>query len=181
MQTASSKLKFISISENCKFYYIKNFQHEFIAIENFFGYKKYITIQFEAFKIEIQKKFLILKYQNFFIFKVYKNILQNLSTKTFQQLSLNGIGWNVALSIDITHKCQVLDLKLGFSKKLKVLIPKTLLVFVYKKKIFIEGYNSIIVGNLVAKLQSYKPVNSYTGKGFLKKRQFCVLKEIKKT
>ncbi len=182
MQTLTTrlKLKFISCSENFKFYYLITTQDEYLVVENFDGYKKYLSFQLTSLKIEVQQKFLILKYTNFFIYKLYKNFIQNLSNKTLHQLSLNGIGWNIFLFISKDNTFQYLELKLGFSQKLKIIIPNTLSVFVNKKKIFIEGYNSVLVGNFIAKLQSYKPVNLYTGKGFLKKREFFNLKEIKK-
>ena len=59
-------------------------------------------------------------------------------------------------------------------------IPQTISVSLLKKRILIEGYNSVDVGNFAFKLKSLRLPNSYKAKGLWYNHEKIKLKIIKK-
>lgn len=94
--------------------------------------------------------------------------LTQLSSLTFL---IRGVGLKVNLLNSLT-----LSLKFGYSHLIFLIIPKSITVSLFKKKIILSSFNKIILGNLGNVIYRYRPINVFTGKGLLKKKRFFKLK-----
>lgn len=93
-------------------------------------------------------------------------------TKT---LSLIGIGYRVSI------KNKILILSLGFSHTITYKIPKNIIIKCPSQtEIIIKGNNKQIVGQIAAKLRSYRPPEPYKGKGIFYLNETIKIKETKK-
>jgi hypothetical protein len=153
----------------------------FLILKSNLGVKKYIKIPSCVF-ISKNKQFLNFKFikglQSSKFFRVFFSLYQEFKYKIFKTIIIRGVGLKITL---LDELIPFLELKLGYSHKILLVIPKNLNVVVKKKKILIEGSDKVLVGNFVNKIISLKPLNNYTGKGlWLKSYQKIFLKEIKK-
>ena len=153
----------------------------FLILKNNLGIIKYIHIpQFifvnkndKALNFKYIKKSQLSKF-----FRSFFNLYQELKYKIFETIIIKGVGLKVTL---IEKPIKMLELKLGYSHKILLVVPQNLNIIVKKKKFLVEGINKIIVGNFVNKIINFKPLNNYTGKGlWLKSYQKFILKDIKK-
>ncbi len=94
-----------------------------------------------------------------------------------KKLLLKGLGFRV---ISIVQN-QFLELKIGFSHFVKILIPKDIKLYNNKNMILIEGEFKDKVGNFANKIKSFRMPDSYKGKGIWYKNEIKVLKEVKKS
>jgi ribosomal protein S8 len=165
-------------------------KNRFLVYSNNLGVKKYFLIpkEFNFVKTNLQLSFVYTGSFNLLWFAKKKNFLknfksffleyQNLKKKFFKRIIIRGVGLKVSL---LEENSLVLQLKLGFSHLILLPIPMTLKVFIFKKKIIVEGLNRVEVGNFSKKLQNFKAINIYTGKGlWLKNNSKFKLKSIKK-
>ena len=153
----------------------------FLILKNNLGTKEYIKVPSFIF-INKNKQILNFKYvknlQTLKFFRTFFDLCQKLKYKIFETIIIRGVGLKITL---LEKPLNCLELKLGFSHKILLTIPKNLNVIVKKKKILIEGSDKVLVGNFVKKIISFKSLNNYTGKGlWLKSYQKFMLKEIKK-
>jgi ribosomal protein L6P/L9E len=105
---------------------------------------------------------------------------RNLKKTFFKTITIRGVGLKATLiKSPASNSC--LELKLGFSHLILLTIPQDLNVTVLKRKIIIAGHNSIQVGNFTDKIQKFKTLNIYTGKGlWLKSKEKIYLKSLNK-
>lgn len=153
----------------------------FLLLENSLGIKKFIKIP-NSISINKNKQILNFKYikelQTAKFFQTFFSLYQELKYTIFETIIIRGVGLKITL---INEPIKFLELKLGYSHKIVLIIPQSLNIIVKKKKLLIEGSDKVIVGNFVNKIINFKLLNKYTGKGlWLKSYQKFVLKEIKK-
>lgn len=169
---------------NTKFFLPKNLKIYFIFIKNInilvietpFLKKKYLKlprfIKLNKFKNELklekgnEKKF------NNLLFVWLKKF-----SKPFKkQLLLKGLGFKGNIINN-----SILELKLGFSHVVKVLLNfNELKVSMHNNLLTVEGFEADKVGNFLEKIKKLKKTDSYKGKGFWYKNESRTLKEIKK-
>jgi large subunit ribosomal protein L6 len=90
-------------------------------------------------------------------------------------LNLVGLGY----SIELKEKNKLL-LKLGYSHKVEINIPKTLNLIILKRSLKLFGVNLVEVNHFAKLLQDLKYPDIYKGKGLYTYKQNMVLKEGKK-
>ena len=118
-----------------------------------------------------------LKFKNLLTY--LKSSLKNLIETPFQkQLILKGLGFKAELEITTVKK---LVLKIGFSHKVNILIPKNISILVNKNIITLESFNKTEIGNFAYKIKLLKFPDIYKAKGFWDKHERISLKPIKKT
>lgn len=95
-----------------------------------------------------------------------------------KKLLLKGLGFRVVQ----IHQSFV-ELKLGFSHFVKVLIPLNggLSLYINKSMLIIKGPFKSTVGNFACKIKSFRLPDCYKGKGIWYKKEIKLLKEVKKT
>jgi hypothetical protein len=90
-------------------------------------------------------------------------------------LKLNGLGYKI--NLETTN----LNLKLGYSHLINIRIPETISkISIRKKKLVIESFDNITLGNFINSIKSTRPCDVYKGKGFSELGEVKQLKEIKK-
>lgn len=89
------------------------------------------------------------------------NIVIGLSKGYEKNLEINGVGYRAAV------KGKVLELALGFSHPVNYDIPEDITIEVDKKAtgVSIKGPDKQLVGQVAAKIRSYRPPEPYKGKG----------------
>lgn len=90
------------------------------------------------------------------------------------RLNLVGLGYRF-LKID-----NYLLLKLGYSHYIKVIIPKDLHVFGYKRQLFVVGVVPQEVNNFVKTIRLFRRPDAYKGKGVQYVGEKLILKEGKR-
>lgn len=90
---------------------------------------------------------------------------------------LKGLGLRVSFSKNFIN----LELKLGFSHLVTILIPNGIKIFLLKGAIIAKSKNKLLVGNFLYRLRKLKVPNSYKGKGIWYKNEVKLLKIIKKS
>jgi len=113
----------------------------------------------------------------FFIF--FLQIIKKLQNKVCSSLFLRGSGWGFFLECD-ADGLQRLEFRLGFSKRVFLCVPRQLQVYISKKRLLVEGFDGSLVGSFISLIQKYKKPNFYTGRGFWKQHQKCLLRQVKK-
>jgi hypothetical protein len=163
----------------------KNFNFNFL----FLNLKKFIVISVNKTFLYYYylPSYIILKLKNSHCLEIFNDknetfklgflkFIQNLNDKIIKKLILRGLGLKVSLQEDK----KILELKLGYSHVIFIKIPQTISVSLLKKRILIEGYNSVDVGNFAFKLKSLRLPNSYKAKGLWYNHEKIKLKIIKK-
>jgi len=90
-------------------------------------------------------------------------------------LELTGVGYRAAL------KGKQLSLQLGFSHDINFDIPENIKVVVEKQTIIkISGIDKQLVGEVTAKIKTFRPPEPYKGKGIKEVGQYILRKEGKK-
>jgi len=87
------------------------------------------------------------------------NIVTGLTVGFSKQLEINGVGYRAAV------KGKVLNLQLGHSHDINFDIPDVLTISVEKNVITIKGDDNQLVGQVAAKIRSFRPPEPYKGKG----------------
>lgn len=95
---------------------------------------------------------------------LYRALIQNAVTGVSKgwtrELELNGVGYRAAVS------GKKLELTLGFSHPVIYMIPQGIEITVEKQtKIIVTGPNRETVGQVAAKIRSFRPPEPYLGKG----------------
>lgn len=112
---------------------------------------------------------------------LYRNLLNNVVvgfTKGYTiELELVGTGYRAF----VDTKNRILTLNLGYSHPIGIEYPEDITVVAPKQtEITISGIDRKLVGEMAAKIQSYRKPEPYKGKGVLKKGQAVFRKEGKK-
>jgi len=90
-------------------------------------------------------------------------------------LKLVGVGYRAKV------QGKVLELSLGFSHPVNYAIPHGILIETpTNTDIIIKGYDKQKIGQVAADIRSYRPPESYKGKGVRYADEKVVLKETKK-
>lgn len=95
---------------------------------------------------------------------LYRALIQNAVTGVSKgwtrELELNGVGYRAAVS------GKKLELTLGYSHSVVFMIPQGIEITVDKQtKIVVTGANREQVGQMAAKIRSFRPPEPYLGKG----------------
>ncbi len=90
---------------------------------------------------------------------LFNNIIIGLDKGFEKSLEINGVGYRASVKGD------TLNLQLGFSHDINFKIPKEVDVVVNKNTINIKGTDKQIVGQVAAKIRSFRPPEPYKGKG----------------
>lgn len=87
------------------------------------------------------------------------NMVTGVSTGFVKSLEFNGVGYKAAVSGNI------LNLSLGYSHTIDFPLPAGITAKVNKNQIDIEGSNKELVGQVAAKVRSFREPEPYKGKG----------------
>ena len=176
----NNKIK-IPLDTKCSFVSIEN--SKILVLELSSGQKKYLQIP-ASIQLNKSDDSLILSFDQKMLEKhelfltFLENWLKKLNNSVKKRLVLKGLGFKINISDDSNF----LELKLGFSHVIKVLIPHEDVKVSYNKNVLtVEGIDASKVGNFVERIRNLKFPDSYKGKGFWHKNEQRVLKEIKKT
>jgi len=90
---------------------------------------------------------------------LFNNIIIGLDKGFEKSLEINGVGYRASIKGD------TLNLQLGYSHDINYKIPKEVDVAVNKNTITIKGTDKQIVGQVAAKIRSFRPPEPYKGKG----------------
>ncbi len=92
--------------------------------------------------------------------RLIANMITGVSTGFTRKLELNGVGFRMAV------KGKNLDMALGFSHPVVVIIPDDLTITIEGMALTVAGVDKQRVGQFAAQVRSLKPVEPYKGKGF---------------
>lgn len=113
---------------------------------------------------------------NFFL--SFAKWLKSFEKPLRKKLILKGLGFRAS----VLSSENILELKLGFSHIIKVVIPSNdISIKVDKNSLIVEGADPVKIGNFATYIRNLKFPDSYKGKGFWYKNETITLKEIKKT
>ncbi len=87
------------------------------------------------------------------------NMVVGVSTGFVKSLEFNGVGYKAAVS------GTTLNLSLGYSHPIDYILPVGITAKVTKNQIDIEGSNKELVGQVAAKVRSFRKPEPYKGKG----------------
>jgi large subunit ribosomal protein L6 len=87
------------------------------------------------------------------------NIVTGLTTGYTKQLEINGVGYRAAVN------GKVLNLQLGFSHDINFELPESMEAVVEKNVITIKSHDKQSLGQVAAKIRSFRPPEPYKGKG----------------
>jgi large subunit ribosomal protein L6 len=90
---------------------------------------------------------------------LFNNIIIGLDKGFQKSLEINGVGYRASI------QGKTLNLQLGFSHDINFEIPEGVDVSVEKNIIHIKGTDKQIVGQVAAKIRSFRPPEPYKGKG----------------
>lgn len=111
-------------------------------------------------------------------FSSLKYAINQVKVSFFKTVLVRGTSYRITLLDNYTN---ILKLKLGYSHLINLIVPDSLTIRFFKRKIIIKTYNKILLGNFCNLLYSFRPINSFTGKGLLiKRRKKFKLKEYSK-
>lgn len=112
------------------------------------------------------------------IFLNFSNNIKHFTQKSSlfkQKLRINGLGFK------ITNANNSINFKLGYSHLISISTPKAITKFSpRKKKVKIESFDKIKLGNFINKVYKLRKSDAYKGKGFSFWNVKQTLKEIKK-
>jgi large subunit ribosomal protein L6 len=90
---------------------------------------------------------------------IISNMVVGVSAGFVKSLEFNGVGYKASVSGSI------LQLSLGYSHTIDFALPVGITAKVNKNQIDIEGSNKELVGQVAAKVRSFRPPEPYKGKG----------------
>jgi hypothetical protein len=174
LNIVSLKSSKIFFNEKISFLIIKKKKFLLIKSSNFI---KFFLISDFVFCF-ILNNTLFVESSNIALFNVFiKSLLdfkKILSIKSKKKLRVNGLGFRLNLLPG------VLNLKLGFSHSIDVLVPADIVLSVKKNILVADSFNKINLGNFLCKVRGLKIPDVYKGKGFWYASEKESLKQIKK-
>lgn len=87
------------------------------------------------------------------------NMITGVSTGFVKSLEFNGVGYKASV------QGTLLTLSLGFSHVIDFTLPFGISAKVNKNVIDIEGFDKNLIGDVAAKIRSFRPPEPYKGKG----------------
>ncbi len=102
------------------------------------------------------------------------NMIKGVSEGFEKVLEFNGVGFKAAV------KEKSLEMNLGFSHPITIPAPDGVEFKVEKNKIMISGMNNESIGQVAAKIRSYRPPEPYKGTGIFYKGETITRKAGKK-
>lgn len=90
---------------------------------------------------------------------IIANMVTGVSTGFVKSLEFTGVGYKAVVNGN------VLNLSLGFSHPIDFALPAGITAKVVKNQIDIEGSDKELVGQVAAKVRSFRPPEPYKGKG----------------
>ncbi len=90
---------------------------------------------------------------------LFANIIEGLDKGFQKSLEINGVGYRAAV------QGKTLNLQLGFSHPINFDIPDGVEITVEKNLIHIKGTDKQTIGQVAAKIRSFRPPEPYKGKG----------------
>lgn len=102
------------------------------------------------------------------------NMIQGVSQGFEKILEFNGVGFKAAV------KDRSLEMNLGFSHPISIPAPEGVEFKVEKNKITISGIDNEPIGQVAAKIRSYRPPEPYKGTGIFYKGETITRKAGKK-
>ncbi len=104
-----------------------------------------------------------------------RNIVEGVSTGYAESLEIQGVGYRCAM------QGSTLVLQLGFSHEVRFDVPKGITLVVETPTLIkISGIDKQLVGQVAAKIRSYKKPEPYKGKGIRYTGEYVAMKEGKK-
>jgi len=129
---------------------------------------KEVSIKPKTLNQEIKKKWGLNR-------SLINNAIKGVNEGYSKILELTGVGFRAAI------KGNDLNLQIGFSHDVNYPIPQGVKIAVEKQTIIkITGYDKQLVGEVAAKIKSYKKTEPYKGKGIKEQGQYIIKKEGKK-
>ena len=119
----------------------------------------------EKLRYSLNSKSLCITQKNDLQSKVLQALsgLKNLYDK---KLSLIGIGFRAWSYFDKDKNCQILSIRVGFSKDILIIIPKDIVVFCLRPTlVLLRGLNKELVGLFGSRIKAVRQPDSYKGKG----------------
>lgn len=177
LKIVTRKLRFNNF-QKIFWYFLKN--RIFLVIKTKTGVDKYICVPHAITLSKISNVYYVNDLLPSIFYSLITKWLEHLIKPLQKKLYFKGLGFKFKYSNLEKNK---LELKLGYSHKTTILIPKKQIqVFLIKKnRLAIEGHNYSIVGSFAQKLKMLRFPDSYNGKGFWYKNEVISLKQIKKT
>jgi len=111
-------------------------------------------------------------FQSFNAFLV--NWLKKIEKPFIKKLFLKGLGLKALIDLNS------LELKLGFSHVVKILIPNSITMTIKKTTLKFESSDLLLLGNFLYQIRNLKYPNTYKGKGIWYKNEIKTLKAVKK-
>jgi large subunit ribosomal protein L6 len=106
---------------------------------------------------------------------VVKNMVVGVSDGFEKKLTLIGVGYRAQA------KDRILSLTLGYSHPIDFIIPNQIIIETPSQtEIVIKGSSKQLVGEVAAKIRSYRPPEPYKGKGVRYIDELVIRKEAKK-
>ena len=103
------------------------------------------------------------------------NIVHGVNTGFTKELEINGVGYRAAV------QGKILKLSLGYSHDVDFKIPDDVKITCAKPtEIKVEGIDQQVVGEVAAKIRSWRAPEPYKGKGIRYKGEYIFAKEGKK-
>ena len=104
------------------------------------------------------------------VYRMIQNAMIGLTKGFKKELQIMGVGyrWNVIEN--------VLNMQLGFSHDIVYNIPDGIQMVAKANTLTIEGVDKQLVGQVVANVKSFRPVEPYKGKGIRLKDQHVIRK-----
>jgi large subunit ribosomal protein L6 len=90
---------------------------------------------------------------------IVNNMVTGVSVGFIKSLEFNGVGYKASV------QGSVLTLSLGFSHVIDYVLPAGITAKVNKNIIDIEGFDKNLIGDVSAKIRSFRPPEPYKGKG----------------
>lgn len=87
------------------------------------------------------------------------NMVKGVSVGFVKSLEFNGVGYKASVQGNL------LTLSLGYSHVIDYVLPVGITAKVTKNVIDIEGFNKNLIGDVSAKIRSFRPPEPYKGKG----------------
>ncbi len=129
---------------------------------------KEVSIKPKTLNQEVKKKWGLNR-------SLINNAIKGVNEGYSKILELTGVGFRAAI------KGNDLNLQIGFSHDVNYPIPQGVKITVEKQTIIkITGYDKQLVGEVAAKIKSYKKTEPYKGKGIKEQGQYILKKEGKK-
>jgi len=95
-----------------------------------------------------------------------ESLINGLSTLHYKKLNLVGIGFRAWIYFDKYKNCQVLSIKLGFSRDVLIFVPSNIIILCLRSTlILIKGIDKEEVSQIARYIKLINASDSYKGKG----------------